>query len=751
MATLSDPVVMINQGWEKIRVNAIQKLENYLNTGNSQIMFTKKEYMEYYTIVFNLSTLKQENIQQQLYQKYTDSINLYLSQNVLQELQKLHNDELLEALNTRWINHEIMVKWMQRFFQYLDRFYVQINSITPLRDQGFKIFKGVIFQPLISQITDAILENIRREREGELVDVDLLKKTIEIYQFLSNEKLSQETLNCQKYLEDKILQQTQQFYQMQSQNLLSKASLSEILHITNKYYQEEIQRCENYLIFDIKDKLLKEFQQEMLLNHQQGLLERESGIKYLLQQDKFEDLGLLYQLYQNHPASLNPIANAFKDHIYQQGENLVEKFDFSEDVKDHNKMKELLKSTQLVENLVSLLDKYLYMVKNCFQQNAFFERTRHSSFEAFMNKNRDTNRVNMSEVLAVYTDIILRKGGIKIEEAKHEEYLEKIVKLFTHLIDKDIFIEVFRSYLAKRLLIEKSQSIDLERSMISFVKLSCGPQFTKKLEGMLTDLSLAADEQKKFEIHCSSSSQLQQNNISFGITILTTSYWPTYKSFDIQIPREIDSCMKNFTQYYTSKHNHRQLQWCYSLGSSTLGANFQRTGKQYDFVVGTYQLCILMLFNYSQELRYRDIKQAMKFDDETCAKNLKSLMTAKCKLLEIRNEKSGGNFNEDDVIAVNELFTSQLKRVVFPTPVLEEVFKKEIVQEDRSIAIEASIVRIMKSRKKLDHVNLVKEVLQTLQLFKPSPQVIKEKIEQLIEREYLERDPDDKSIYKYLA
>lgn len=63
----------------------------------------------------------------------------------------------------------------------------------------------------------------------------------------------------------------------------------------------------------------------------------------------------------------------------------------------------------------------------------------------------------MSEILAVYTDIILRKGGMKnVEEAKQEEYLEKIVKLFTHLIDKDIFVEVYRSYLAKRLLIEKS-------------------------------------------------------------------------------------------------------------------------------------------------------------------------------------------------------------------------------------------------------------------------------------------------------
>lgn len=28
--------------------------------------------------------------------------------------------------------------------------------------------------------------------------------------------------------------------------------------------------------------------------------------------------------------------------------------------------------------------------------------------------------------------------------------------------------------------------------------MACGPQFTKKLEGMLTDLSLAQEESKKF-------------------------------------------------------------------------------------------------------------------------------------------------------------------------------------------------------------------------------------------------------------
>lgn len=49
MATTNDFSLRINEGWEKIRKNAISKLENYLNTGNSNVMFTKKEYMEYYT------------------------------------------------------------------------------------------------------------------------------------------------------------------------------------------------------------------------------------------------------------------------------------------------------------------------------------------------------------------------------------------------------------------------------------------------------------------------------------------------------------------------------------------------------------------------------------------------------------------------------------------------------------------------------------------------------------------------------
>ena len=102
-------------------------------------------------------------------------------------------------------------------------------------------------------------------------------------------------------------------------------------------------------------------------------------------------------------------------------------------------------------------------------------------------------------MLAIYCDCILRKGGIKLAEEQQEAHLVQIVQLFTHLIDKDYFIEVFRSYLGKRLLNDKSYSVDLEKHIISHIKMSIGPQHTKKLEGMLTDLNLADDESKKFK------------------------------------------------------------------------------------------------------------------------------------------------------------------------------------------------------------------------------------------------------------
>ena len=55
------------------------------------------------------------------------------------------------------------------------------------------------------------------------------------------------------------------------------------------------------------------------------------------------------------------------------------------------------------------------------------------------------------------------------------------------------------------------------------------------------------------------------------------------------------------------------------------------------------------------------------------------------------------------------------------------------MEEDRKPQIEAAIVRIMKSRKRLGHNELIGEVTRQLAArFLPQPQVVKKRIESLI-------------------
>lgn len=58
----------------------------------------------------------------------------------------------------------------------------------------------------------------------------------------------------------------------------------------------------------------------------------------------------------------------------------------------------------------------------------------------------------------------------------------------------------------------------------------------------------------------------------------------------------------------------------------------------------------------------------------------------------------------------------------------------------------------MKSRKVLGHQQLITECVEQLQrMFKPDIKNIKRRIEDLITRDYLERDPENPNTFKYLA
>lgn len=73
------------------------------------------------------------------------------------------------------------------------------------------------------------------------------------------------------------------------------------------------------------------------------------------------------------------------------------------------------------------------------------------------------------------------------------------------------------------------------------------------------------------------------------------------------------------------------------------------------------------------------------------------------------------------------------------------------VLKDRRYAVDAALVRIMKERKQVQHATLMLEAqARLLWLFKPTAKLMKLRIEDLIARDYIERDPADHAQYRYL-
>lgn len=166
-------------------------------------------------------------------------------------------------------------------------------------------------------------------------------------------------------------------------------------------------------------------------------------------------------------------------------------------------------------------------------------------------------------------------------------------------------------------------------------------------------------------------------------------------------------------------------------------------------VVSTYQALALMLFNAQKHVLFRHIVEATKIPVEECKRQVLSMTVARNRLL----LREGSSIEDDTKLEVNEQFTPEKVKVVVGLIKKDEKAAETAVAEapvERKHVVDAAIVRIMKSRKRLEHNNLLEEVFRQCTMFKPQPQQIKVQIELLIDREFLKRDPEKRNIYIYL-
>jgi len=705
----------------KILEDAIHEIYNHNASGLS--------FEELYRNAYNMVLHKYG---EKLYSGLVNTMTQHMRE-IARTVEAAQGGLFLEELNSKWREHNKSLQMIRDILMYMDRTYVNNFNKTPVHELGLNLWRdNIVRSPRIrDRLLHTLLDLVHRERTGEVINRGLMRNITKMLVDLG-------PTVYQEDFERPFLDAASDFYRVESQQFVETCDCADYLRKAEKRLNEEIDRVTHYLDAKSEPKITAVVEKEVIGNRMKLLVEMEnSGLVSMLIDDKYDDLGRMYNMFRRVSTGLQTIRDLMTAHLRDTGRQLV---------LDPERLKD---PVEFVQRLLDEKDKYDKIIQLSFGNDKTFQNALNSSFEYFINLN-----VRSPEFISLFVDDKLRKGLKGVSEEDVESVLDKVMMLFRYLQEKDVFEKYYKQHLAKRLLSGRTVSDDAERSLIVKLKTECGYQFTSKLEGMFTDMKTSRDTMQGFNATLAGSET--NEGPTLAVQVLTTGSWPTQSGARCNLPTEILSMCDKFKQYYLSTHTGRRLTWQTNMGTADLKATFGN-GNKHELNVSTYQMCILCLFNKADRLMYREIEQATDIPASDLQRSLQSLACVKGKNV-LRKEPMSKDISEDDVFLVNDKFSSKFYKVKISTVVAQkesEPEKQETrqkVEEDRKPQIEAAIVRIMKARRLLDHNNIISEVTKQLQArFLPNPAVIKKRIESLIEREFLERDSVDRKLYRYLA
>ncbi|KAL3578228.1 hypothetical protein D5086_019732 [Populus alba] len=678
----------------KILEHAIHEIYNHNASGLS--------FEELYRNAYNMVLHK---FGEKLYDGLVATMTSHLRE-ISKSIEAAQGDSFLEELNRKWNDHNKALQMIRDILMYMDRTYIPSTHKTPVHELGLNLWRDNIIHSskIQTRLQNTLLELVHRERTGEVIDRGLMRNIVKMLMDLGSSVYQED-------FEKPFLEVSAEFYRGESQKFIECCDCGDYLKKAEKRLNEEIERVTHYLDSKSEVKITNVVEKEMIANHMLRLVHMEnSGLVNMLLDDKYEDLGRMYNLFRRVPNGLSTIREVMTSHLRETGKQLVT---------DPERLKD---PVEFVQRLLDEKDKYDSIISNAFNNDKTFQNALNSSFEYFINLN-----ARSPEFISLFVDDKLRKGLKGVSEEDVEIILDKVMMLFRYLQEKDVFEKYYKQHLAKRLLSGKTVSDDAERSLIVKLKTECGYQFTSKLEGMFTDMKTSQDTMQGFY-----ASHLELGDArTLVVQVLTTGSWPTQPGVTCNLPAEMSALY--------------------------VKATFGKGGQKHELNVSTYQMCVLMLFNNAERLSYKEIEQATEIPAADLKRCLQSMACVKGKNV-LRKEPMSKDIGEEDVFFVNDKFTSKFYKVKIGTVVAQkesEPEKQETrqrVEEDRKPQIEAAIVRIMKSRRVLDHNNIITEVTKQLQSrFLANPTEIKKRIESLIERDFLERDSVDRKLYRYLA
>ncbi|KAI1634963.1 putative cullulin 3 [Biscogniauxia mediterranea] len=717
-------------------------------------------------------------------------------------------EKFLKGVRSSWESHNMSMNMIADILMYLDRGYTQDCNRPSIYTTTIGLFRNHILRSglgtsgsqyhVFDILNATIVDQINMEREGDVIDKALLRSCISMLEclFETDEEHEQERLYLTTF-EPFYIRTSHAFYKSECERLLREGDASAWLRYTQRRLAEEAGRCQTTVSPLSLHKIAEVVEQELISKHLEEFLNLEgSGIRSMIDNDRIEDLTILYQLVSRIDTKKTALRNALAVRVIELGneiEQALRNTDFSiaqtsdskEPASSAKKMNAAAQQTaaaiKWVDDVLLLKDKFDRLWTTCFDEDLILQTALTKSFADFVN-----SFDRGAEFVSLFIDDNLKRGIKGKTEAEVDIVLDKAITLLRYLSEKDKFEQYYQKHLARRLLHGKSESQEVEQEMISRMKRELGNNFTQKFEGMFRDMNTSKETTEDYRNHVRGLGAVEHNQIDLNISVLAGNNWPKEvmgrfsgladgPKVKATYPREIQRLQDSFFEFYTKNRNGRVLTWVGSAGTADIKCLFPKipgktTGplakdRRYEINISTYGMIVLLLFENIGEdewLTFEDIQAATNIPQPDLINALTSMSSLKPYRILYKESQTNSAVKPNDRFTFNREFVSKTIKIRVPSvnaanKVENDDERKETDQKNldtRKHVTDAAIVRIMKQRKELSHAHLITEVIQVLAgRFKPDVPLIKSRIEDLLNREYVERAElsDGSPAYRYVA
>lgn len=616
------------------------------------------------------------------------------------------------------------MKTVRNIFLYLDRtFVVNSQRHRSLWDVGLQLFRQSFIerQTLLKEALAATISLVTRDREDsasnsqeQIAALSSMFSTLQLY--------DSDFERC-------FLDATGEFYRSDSKARLANGTVREYLRHVSERLNWEGQRANVYLITSTRSRLTLVLEKELIAKHAEVILEK--GFDDLMESRDIEGLSLLYKLF-NSIQALDAVRNRFGDYIKRTGTAIVN---------DPNK------DGKMIEDVLAFKDKLHAILENSFANCPDFQQKLKDSFEDFLAIRKDKS----AELLAKYVDTLLSSksnSGIGQSGRVREEFnsrLDQVMMLFRIISIHDVFESFYRTFLAKRLLASGPAGLPNESLMCSKLEAECGSAFAHKIKGMIQDIKLSNALEVDFQRH-----SLGKIREPVSVYVLAQANWPTFPKLSLRLPPLVDQVQTIFTDFYGTLHESRRLTWENTLSRCHLSADFPLGRSKLG--VSLTQAAVLLLFTSPNVVLTHDaVRRGTDLDATEVSNTLHSLVSGKHSPLVKRS--SGNDISASTEFSINPNFKGPdgaiIKIRAVQAPEVDKASEvREEVNSNRLQYIDAALVRLMKAKRTLDQTSLIAEAKRELR-FPVEITDVNNRIESLIGRELLSRDPSNSQLLSY--